>query len=63
MSDTLSLPEAAARLGISPRHAERLAKRDGQLCEGLPVLRFGTSQRVSRSQLDRVLGVAERAAS
>lgn len=61
--DTVSLPEAARRLGISPRSAQRLAKRDGQLCEGVPVLRFGSSLRVSVHQLDKLLGVEERRAS
>ena len=57
MSDTLSLPEAAARLGISKAHAYRLAKRDGRLCEGIVVVRFGSVLRVSRAQVERVLGL------
>jgi hypothetical protein len=54
--DTLSLPQAAERLGISVRQARNLAKT-GQLCEGLPVIRFGERYRVSVHQLEQVLGL------
>lgn len=57
-ADTLSLPEAARRFGISERTARNLAKT-GQLCEGVPVLRLGSRLVVSKAQVDRVLGMQE----
>lgn len=62
-SDTLSIEKAARRLGISRGHAYRLAKEQGQLCDGLPVHRFGSTLKVSRLQLDQLLGAGEAKAS
>lgn len=52
---TVSLLDAARALGIGPGVAYRLARRDGQLCAGLPVVRVGERWRVAVAALDRVL--------
>ena len=53
---TVSLPEAAAILGISENTAYRLAARDGRLCAGVPALRVGRQLRVGIPALDRATG-------
>lgn len=59
---TLSVAEAAERLGIGLTLAYRLA-REGELAPGIPVLKFGRTMRVPSRPLDRLLGVEEERAS
>lgn len=58
-ADTVSLVVAARRLGIGKSLAYTLAREDGQLTEGVKVLRFGTSSRpvfrVPVAQIDAVV--------
>jgi hypothetical protein len=48
---------AAGRLGISLSKAYELAREEGQLLEGVPVLRFGRKMSVPVRAIDRVLMV------
>jgi excisionase family DNA binding protein len=57
--ETLSVEEAARRLGIGRSLAYELARRDEL---GVPVVRLGRRFIVPRRPLDRLLGVEERAA-
>lgn len=52
--DTVSVQEAAERLGIGLTLAYRLA-RDGELTPGLKVLKFGRTMRVPRVPLEKLL--------
>jgi transposase len=54
-SQTISITEAARRLGISRGVAYKVAKRDGELARGLPVLMIAGQQRVSVMQLEKLL--------
>jgi len=56
---TVSASEAAAILGIARSTAHNLYTRTGQLCDGVPVLRFGRRAVVSTCHLRAVLGLPE----
>ena len=56
-AQTVSIEEAAIRLGISRTLAYELAKRDALPA---PVIRLGRRMVVSRAALDLVLGTAPR---
>ena len=51
--ETLTVHEAAAMLGISPRHAYLLARRGD-----LPVLRLGNRWLIVRARLEEMLAKA-----
>ena len=60
MSATLTIPEAAALLGVSRNTAYETARRDGELA-GVPVIRVGQRRLlVPRAPLLVVLGVEQR---
>lgn len=48
---TVSLEQSAAYLGIGRNTAYTLARRDGELMPGVPVLRIASRWRVPRSKL------------
>ncbi len=56
---TVSASQAAAILGIAPSTAHNIYTRTGQLCDGVPVLRFGRRAVVSTHHLRVVLGLPE----
>jgi hypothetical protein len=66
-SDTVSLLDGAARLGVSKSMAYRLASAGKPLCEGVNIIRFGVGDRpvyrVSVAQIDAVLAVPEHQAA
>ena len=53
--ETVSVEIAAARLGLSRSKAYELAREQGFLYRGVPVLRFGRKMAVPTRALDRVL--------
>jgi hypothetical protein len=55
--ETVSVEVAAARLGLSRSKAYELAREEGRLHEGVPVLRFGRKMSVPVRAIDRVLMV------
>lgn len=59
LPETVSVEAAARRLGLSRSLAYELA-RTGELCRGVPVLRFGARKLVvPRRAIDAALGVAD----
>lgn len=56
---TVSLVDAAARLGISESHARNLVRAN---TFPVPVIRMGRVTRVATAELDRILGVPHDAA-
>jgi hypothetical protein len=60
---TVSASQAAAILGIARSTAHNLYTRTGQLCDGVPVLRFGRRAVVSTRHLRAVLGIPDPIAS
>lgn len=55
-SETCTIEDAAARLGISRSKAYELARTEGSLGNGIPILRFGRKMAVPVPALDRALG-------
>ena len=62
-SETVSVEVAAARLGLSRSKVYELARQDGALGVGVPVLRFGRKMAVPVRAVDRALMVNEPADS
>jgi len=56
---SVSLTEASRLLGISVALAGKLAKEQNQLCEGVPIMRFGRRIVVSARDIRAVLGWPE----
>ena len=54
-ADTLSIREAAARLGCSHQTLYRAAKKTGAIAPGVRVFKIGSRDRVSRIQLEQFL--------
>ena len=59
---TISIPEAAAIMGVSKSTAYNAVKSTGYLMPGVPVLRIGKRQVVSTAQLRAALGVLDESA-
>ena len=57
--ETVSVADAAARLGISESHARHLVRTDSF---PVPVIRMGGVTRVATVELDRILGIPHDAA-
>ena len=55
VSDTLSLPEVAERLGVSRWTIRRQVNRTGEVVAGVPVVKIGSRDRVSRIRLEEWL--------
>jgi len=55
-STTVTIPEAAALLGVSRNLAYRLATLEGELA-GIPVLRLGRRMVLPRARLEAQLGL------
>lgn len=55
IADTLSIPEAAKRLGVSHQTLWRQAKATGEVLPGVKVFKIGSRNRVSRIQVDEFL--------
>ena len=56
---TISVADAAGRLGISESHARHLVRTDSF---PVPVIRMGGVSRVPTAELDRILGIPHDAA-
>lgn len=56
---TVSVADAAARLGISTTHARHLVRTNSF---PVPVIRMGGVTRVATAELDRILGIPHDAA-